>query len=67
MRILDQHRPLSDLTGEELLLMAIASAPGNRRRIQQELSYRAVLAEETRRTRVPAVRPRLHLVRSSAA
>jgi hypothetical protein len=67
MHTLDQTRPLSDLTGEQLLLMAIAGNPGNRRRIHQELSLRALLAEGARRIRAAEIRPRLRLARSHAA
>lgn len=67
MHTLDQPRPLSDLTGEELLLLAIVGARGNRRRIHQELDLRAVLAEGARRARSAVTRPRLQIVRSRAA
>ena len=61
------NRPLSDLCGEELLLLAIAGAPGARRRIHQELSLRALLAEGARRARSAAKPPQLRLVRNRAA
>jgi len=66
MHTIDQPRPLSDLSGEELLLMAIAGAPNNRRRIHQELELRALLGQGARRARVAETRPRLRLVRSAA-
>lgn len=63
-----QPRLLSNLSGEELLLMAIAGARGTRERIHQELSLRALLAEGPRRARrESASRPRLRLAKSSAA
>jgi hypothetical protein len=67
MHSLDQPRPLSDLSGEELLMMAITGAPAVRRLIERELSLRALLAEGARRVRNARSRPRLRLVRSRAA
>ncbi len=67
MHTLNHARPLCNLSGEELLIIAIAGAPGARRRINDELGVRSLLAEGARRTRIAADRPRLRLSRTRAA
>lgn len=67
MPALDHPRPFCNLSGEELLIVAIRGTPGTRRRVQHELSLRAVLTGVSQRTRSGTVRPRLRLVRGHAA
>ncbi len=55
-------RPLSDHSGTELLILAIAGTAGQRRQIETELNLRALLAEGPRRRRLAPQRPRLRLV-----
>jgi hypothetical protein len=61
-----QPESLSDMIGEELLLLAIAGRPGDRRRIDQELELRALLAHDSRRVR-STTRLRLRRAPSRAA
>ena len=46
-------------TGEELLMMAIAGSAAVRRRIQEELDLRSLLAEGPRQPRVSQPRARI--------
>lgn len=62
MQTLDQARPLSERTGEELLIMAVGGNPQDRKRIHRELTYRALLAEGARRAGRAFTQPRLRLV-----
>jgi hypothetical protein len=63
MSICSTPRPLTERSGEELLLMAIAGDTTLRRSITRELNLRALLAEGPRRARqIAAAHPRLRLV-----
>lgn len=45
MHTFHQPRPLSSLSGEQLLMMTISGSHADRRRIRRELDTRAVLAD----------------------
>ena len=60
-----QPKTLSDLTGEELLLVAIIGSNRNRRSIHRELTRRARACQFIRRAAATDSRP--HLQRTRAA